>query len=486
MAGSDGGDGDDCPGCLLFEYRFGRRNDLPEHRDNCGFVNGDRGPIVHVGRLIGTVVAIGGRIVVVSDPGMSEPSSGSSAAAPTSVNTTVSGDITVLTNRTDLAQDGTLNKYAGEFKKLYPNVNVKFQGLTDYEGDVKIRMNSSNYGDVLLIPNALPKSEYPQFFTSLGAASDLSAKYRFIDAGTVNGQVYGIAQNGNANGFVYNKKVWAAAGVTKWPTTTDEFIADLQAIKSKTQATPYYTNYKDGWPLTNFQSALGSLSCDTDANNKLAADTAPWTSGKELYGIDNLLYTVVHSGLSEKDPTTTNWENSKTLLGTGKIATMWLGSWAVSQMQAAATKAGASAADIGFMPWPAQVNGKFCSVIGADYQQAVSTHSQHQDAAKAWITWFTDSSGYAEDQGSLPTLKSAPMPSTLQPYTDAGVTLIELNQDKAATVNNIDKESTIGLTSPDYRQKIVDIARGAASGSIGDYFGQLNKEWSEAVATAGS
>ena len=65
----------------------------------------------------------------------------------------VSGDITVLTNRTDLVQDGTLKKYAAKFNKLYPNVKVTFQGITDYEGEVKIRMNTSNYGDVLLIPN---------------------------------------------------------------------------------------------------------------------------------------------------------------------------------------------------------------------------------------------------------------------------------------------------------------------------------------------
>jgi len=32
----------------------------------------------------------------------------------------------------------------------------------------------------------------------LGSAAALSAKYNFIANGTVNGQVYGIAQNGNA------------------------------------------------------------------------------------------------------------------------------------------------------------------------------------------------------------------------------------------------------------------------------------------------
>ena len=165
---------------------------------------------------------------------------------------------------------------------------------------------------------------------------------------------------------------------------------------------------------------------------------------------------------------------------------MWLGSWAVSQMQAAATAGGASADDIGFMPWPAQTAGKFCSVVGPDYLQGVSIHSAHKDAARAWLDWFTDKSTYAQDQGDVPTLKSASMPGSLKPYQDAGVQLIELSQTKAATVNNIDKAAQIGLTSPDYRQHIVDLARGAASGTLDADFASLNKAWSDAVTTAGS
>ena len=59
---------------------------------------------------------------------------GGSATAPADP-TKVSGDITVLTNRTDLVNDGTLKKYAAEFNKIYPNVKVTFQGITDYEGE---------------------------------------------------------------------------------------------------------------------------------------------------------------------------------------------------------------------------------------------------------------------------------------------------------------------------------------------------------------
>ena len=50
------------------------------------------------------------------------------------------------------------------------------------------------------------------------------------------GQVYALATFGNANGIVYNKKVFKDAGITAEPTSTDEFMTDLQAIKDKTDA----------------------------------------------------------------------------------------------------------------------------------------------------------------------------------------------------------------------------------------------------------
>ena len=183
----------------------------------------------------------------------------------------VSGDITVLTHKTDLAADGTLARYAAEFTKIYPNVHVKFEPVVDYEGDVKIRLNSSDYGDVLMIPASVPVADYPKFFAPLGTPADLSQKYRFIDHGTYNGQVYGMAINGNATGMVYNKTVWQQAGITSWPTTPDQFIADLQTIKAKTQATPLYTIYHEGWPMTAWQAYLGELSCDPKASDDLAS-----------------------------------------------------------------------------------------------------------------------------------------------------------------------------------------------------------------------
>ncbi|WP_460070554.1 ABC transporter substrate-binding protein [Streptomyces sp. YKOK-I1] len=397
----------------------------------------------------------------------------------------VTGSITVLTQRTDLVQDGTMNKYAAEFNKTYPKVKVEFQALTNYEAEVKIRMNTENYGDVLMIPGVIKKSDYPKFFASLGTVQERSEKYRFTDFTAVDGKVYGQSPIGVMPGFVYNKRVWKEAGVTDWPTTPAAFLAGLKAIKAKTDAVPYYTNFAAGWTLTSWTFVNGSVHCDPQATTKLA-EGDPWAEGADLRVGDTLLYDIVHEGLAEKDPTTSNWEASKPQLAKGEIATQWLGTWAIVQFQDAARKAGVDPDDIGFMPFPAQVGGEFCAVVSPDYNQAVNVHSEHKEAARAWIDWFTDKSGYDKDNLAISPLKGAALPEVLKPYEDAGVKLIELDDSKGAEVKLIDTESEVGINTPDYRQDLVDLARGARKGTLDDFLADLGRKWTDTRKTVGS
>ncbi|WP_316772076.1 ABC transporter substrate-binding protein [Streptomyces sasae] len=429
-------------------------------------------------------LAAGTALLLAGCTGTGGSTKGADAKAPDDPSK-VTGTITVLTQRTDLKQDGTLDRYAAEFNKVYPKVKVEFQALTDYEAEVKIRMNTENYGDVLMIPGVVKKSDYPKFFASLGSQAELSKKYRFTGFTTVGGRVYGQSPIGVMPGFVYNKRVWKAAGVGQWPTSPAEFIADLKAIKAKTGATPYYTNYAAQWPLSSWTFVNGSVHCDTGATTKLA-EGDPWAQGADLRVGDTLLYDIVHDGLAENDPTTTNWEASKAQLAKGKLATQWLGTWAIVQFRDAAKKAGVDPDDIGFMPFPAQTDGRFCGTVGPDYNQAVNIHSQHKAAARAWIDWFTDKSGYDKDNLAISPLRNAPLPAVLKPYEDAGVKLIELDDTAGARVKLIDSESEAGIYAPDYRQKLVDLARGARGGTLDGFLGDLGKKWTAAEKTAGT
>jgi ABC-type glycerol-3-phosphate transport system substrate-binding protein len=408
---------------------------------------------------------------------------GGASDADNTIDGEVTGDIKVVTWRTDLVEDGTFEKYAEEFNKEYPDVNVTFEGITDYAGEMLTRMSTTNYGDVIGIP-AIKPDQYEQFLEPLGETADFEDTYRFLPAASYDGTQYGIAWGGNANGVVYNKKIFEEAGVAELPTSHDEWLDALQKVKDNTDAIPMYTNYKDGWPLTQSFGNLGAITDDPDAPITMAEDPAPWTEGTDVYAIDGLLYDTVAAGLTEDDPLTTNWEQSKVDLGTGKIATMPLGSWAISQMQAAAEENGGSADDIGYMAFPANVDGTQLAVIGGDYNLAVSKHSKAKAAAWAWIQWVAEDSGYTEAQGMISPVLDKPLPENLQGFEEAGVELMEMNPapaGKEGLINNIADDSQIDLYGPIYRQKLVDIARGAADGDKESYFAELNERWGASV-----
>lgn len=398
-----------------------------------------------------------------------------------------SGEITVITQRTDIV-DTVFADYKEQFEAEYPDVTVTFEALTDYEGEIAVRMNTTDYGDVLLIPNSVTKDQYASFFEPLGTVEEMGQQYRLVEEAAYENQVYGVSITVNTQGLVYNKKVWEEAGITDLPTTPDEFLADLQAIADSTDAVPYYTNYADGWPLSQWDGNRGAMGDPDYQNTHVAHSDTPWAAD-EWHGIsDGLLYDVVADGLSEDDPTTTNWEESKTLLGTGQVATMLLGSWAITQMQQAAEDAGASADDIGYMPFPHQVDGTFHAQVAGDYKNAINVNSEHKAAARAWIEWFAEESGYAYDEGGISPLLDGPTPETLGDFEAAGVEYVEMNPAPAgqeAYETDVVNTAEIDLYGNIYRQKLVDIARGAADGDKESYFADLNQRWADARATVG-
>lgn len=420
---------------------------------------------------ISTTVLLSASLIAAAGPA-------ASAADP------VSGTITILTHRTDRVADGTFDKYKAAFNAIYPDVTVNFEGITDYEGEVRTRMSTDQYGDVLVIPNSVAPGQLPTFFEPLGTVADLGQQYRFITEQAYDGMVYGIATTGNAQGLVYNKKVWAAAGVTAWPTSPEEFLADLQLIKDKTDSIPLYTNYAAGWPTTQWEGNRGSISNNPSFKNDLAHTDAPWAEGTDHYVIDKLMYDVVHAGLVEEDPTTTDWELSKGMLGDGTIATMVLGSWSIVQMQAAA----ADPADIGYMPFPHQIDGVFYSAAGGDYKIAINVHSQNKAAARAWLDWYVNDSGFAAAEGGIPPLIAGAFPSQLADFATNGVKFTETAPPIAgeeSLTDDIDKEAEIGLFDVIFPQRIIDAARGATDETLDAIFTDLNTRWAAAKTKLG-
>ncbi|HWT76663.1 MAG TPA: ABC transporter substrate-binding protein [Mobilitalea sp.] len=393
-----------------------------------------------------------------------------------------------LTHRTDIV-DTKLADYITEFQKLYPNIKITYEAVTNYREDVIIRLTTDDWGDICMIPTTVLKAEAPDLFVSYGEHDKIAQNYDFIENYTYNGQVYGIASTVNAQGVLYNKKVFADAGITTLPKTPDEFLDDLQKIKDNTDAIPLYTNFAAGWTLGAWDAYIGgSATGSVDyMNNELVHASNPFADrgdGTGPFAVYNLLYQAVSRGLIEDDPTTTDWESSKGMLNRGEIGTMVLGSWAYSQMQGA----GDTPENVGYMPFPITVNGKQYASAGPDYMYGINVHSSDNNkiAAMLYVKWLTEKSGFAYSEGGIPIVKGADRPDVYSQFGD-----VEFVVDNPAPageetlLNDLNTKSEIGINMENtHVQRVLEAAFDKTE-TMEDIAADWNSKWTAAQTDLG-
>ena len=69
--------------------------------------------------------------------------------------TDITTTIKWLHHKTDRQEDGTIENYIAEFNKVYPNITVETEAITDYAEDSLLRLSSGNWGDIMFIPAKL-------------------------------------------------------------------------------------------------------------------------------------------------------------------------------------------------------------------------------------------------------------------------------------------------------------------------------------------
>lgn len=400
--------------------------------------------------------------------------------------TDVSAKLNVMTNRTDLIADDPnvidFQDYKRKFNEMYPNIDIVFEGSPDYDLEMSTRLESTDW-DICFIPSQLTTSELDAYFEPICPYDDLADKYEFIYMDTYNDQVYGIPSSYNTQGIVYNKRVWAEAGITDTPKTPDEFIDALRKIKENTDAIPLYTNYEAGWPLT----AWDYYDSGVTGNGEYRYYVMPYESepfskhadGSGIYEVYSILYRAASEGLIEEDLSGLNWELCKASINNGEIGCMMLGSWAVPQMQSA----GSHPEDIGYMPFPVLVDGVQYATAGANFSYGINKKISDEKklAAKIFVKFMVEESGYAFDQGGISIVKDDAYSNAYEEFE--GVELImevqpgDGEEDVFAVINDA---SGIGLdVGAEHIIRIIDSAVNHT-----ESFDDIMTEWNEAWTAA--
>ena len=400
--------------------------------------------------------------------------------------TDLTATIKWLHHKTDRAEDGTIDSMIAEFNKVYPNITVETEAITDYAETSLLRLPTGDWGDIMFIPT-VDATELPTYFVPYGTVEEMDQYVNFADNWKNDGNCYGIGYMGNAQGLLYNKAVFEAAGITELPTTPDELIADLQLIKDNTDAIPLYTNYAAGWTMGGqWDAYLGAITTGdtTWLNQKFVHTADPFADngdGTGAYALYKILYDAVANGLIEEDYTTTDWEGCKSMINNGEIGVMVLGSWAVAQMKAA----GDNADDIGYMPFPMTINGKQYTTAGPDYNFGINVNSSDDNkaASMVFVKWMVEESGWCDLEGGYPISKTAPTSFTFDNVeVVSNVTALDGEED---LMNEMNAESELNFNAGgDLKvQKIVEEA--ANGGSFDDIMADWTQKWNDAQDTLG-
>lgn len=365
--------------------------------------------------------------------------------------------------------------YIKAFENKYPHITVNYKYIVDYENEMKKLLAEGEYGDVLFVPAFVMQTDYMKYFASLGKKQELEYKYNYLESSkSVGEEVYGLPYCAYIMGILYNKDVFYQAGVVNNPKSIPAFLEALQDIRDRTNAIPFYTNYADTWALT-FWEYFTYIEMTGDPSYKeveFVNEINPFRVGSTHYTVYELLYEIVTRGLSESNPTQTNWQQSKELLNKGYIGCIAIGSWAIEQFKGA----GENSESIAFMPFPNEIAGRQYMTIAADYCYGISANSQHKEAAKAFVDFMMDESGYALDHEVLSIVKTDPYPDSYGNMENVILLTNSVANSKSYEMK-LKLTQNLKLENGEGAKRVIEAASGIRNETLDDVMADWNTRW---------
>ncbi|WP_410615450.1 sugar ABC transporter substrate-binding protein [Amycolatopsis sp. lyj-109] len=316
-------------------------------------------------------------------------SGGSDTAASSSGNAPLSGTVTVWL-MTGSAPEKTTDALNKEFEAAHPGVKVKYE-VQQWDGiqqKLTTALASGAPPDVIEIGN----TQTAAFASNDGVLTDLTAdKDNFngaqwlkglADSGTYEGKIYGVPFYAANREVIYRKDMFEQAGITKAPTSNDEWIDAITKLKTKFGSDPdfqaLYMPGQNWYALLSFIWDNGGDIAKADGKNyKATLDTPEAKAGLDFYKkLVDTSGTKAPKDADEAKP------QQATVYGAGKVAMMIGLPWEL----ATAAKTDASlTGKTGAFAIPSKTAGQSAPVFLGGSNLAIPANSKNVAAAKEYI-----------------------------------------------------------------------------------------------------
>ncbi|MFG1923153.1 ABC transporter substrate-binding protein [Cryptosporangium sp. NPDC048952] len=281
--------------------------------------------------------------------------------------------------------DATLDAINTSFTKATgAKVDIQIQQWEGITTKISTALSSKDTPDILDLGN----TQVPGFAAN-GGLLDLTPYRDDLKQGrtwlpgleepaTVDGSLYAVPGFAGARAVIYNKKTWAAAGVTKAPTTYAELTAALDKVKAANPAADFSPFYLPG------QYWFAGMQWIWDAGGEIATkDGGTWKGGfssaaaqKGLTGFktfQNTYSTPASRTLDVLVPDQTQ------LFADGKTSAILATAGSIGLIQ----KANPKITDLGTFPFPG-TSGKSQPVMLGGSDWGIATKSDTPELALQW------------------------------------------------------------------------------------------------------
>ncbi len=298
------------------------------------------------------------------------------------------------------------DKLIEKFNAEYPNVTIKRQSVPFGDAQNKFKTaaaSGSGAPDILRAEVAwVPE------FASLGYLYALDGTALLEDndfletplsSNVYDGQTYGVPQVTDTLALMYNKQLFAKAGIDAAPTTWDE-VAEASTKLQKVGAEGIYLN-SGGYFLLPFMYGEGGDLVDVDAE-QIVVDSA-----ENVAGITEAQQ-LVQSGAAVKPDANDSYGTMMTLFKEGKVAMIVNGPWEVAALDADPQFGGFD--NLGVAPVPSGSAGAGAPVGGHNYVIYSGMDEEKAAAAIAFVKFMSspESQAFIADElGLLPTSQGA-------------------------------------------------------------------------------